>query len=193
MTTPATITAAVAPQRSTTPYLLHPNQGTEFDDNYAAPLPEWPKGVSEPAMDRALYGEGIRFVVEDPKRFLLLSVSRIDHSFWLLLSTISSLASNLGRLLSFTLYLPFMLYGLYLSFRRWRACVPPYLCVAFDTTLCLLTWAAPRYRLPSDALMMIFAGLAVVTFAQQLGVLLWAQPQKRISGSLWSPPPSLSL
>jgi hypothetical protein len=38
--------------------------------------------------------------------------------------------------------------------------------VVFDTTLHLLTWAAPRYRLPSDALMIIMAGLAVAHLVQ---------------------------
>ena len=63
-----------------------------------------------------------------------------------------------------------MLYGLYLSRNKWRVCLPLYLYVAFDTTLCLISWAAPRYRLPSDAVMMVFAGLAVVTLTERLGI-----------------------
>ena len=98
-------------------------------------------------------------------------MSRIPHYFWLLPSGESSVISNVGRLCSFTLSLPFMLAGLFLSRHRWRACLPLYLYVAFDTTLHLTSWAAPRYRLPSDAVMMIFAGLAVVTLAERLGLL----------------------
>jgi hypothetical protein len=160
----------------------HPDQGASFDGNYAAPLPEALRGLPEPAIDRALYRQGLQFIVDDPKRFLLLSMSRIGSYYWLLPSGASSLASNLGRVLSFTLYLPFMLYGLYLSRRRWRDCVPLYLYVGFDATLCLLTWAAPRYRLPSDALLMIFAGLAVVTLAERFGILKAAGQPAAVDG-----------
>ena len=161
----------------------HPEQGTSFDSTFAAPLPDDLRGLGEPAIDRALYGRGLQFIVEDPQRFLLLTVSRIDDYYWLLPSAASSVASNLGRLLSFTLYLPFMLYGLYLSRRRWRDCVPLYLYIAFDAALCLLTWAAPRYRLPSDALMMVFAGLAVVTVAERMRER-WAARRTSAAGVL---------
>lgn len=143
----------------------HPDQGVDFDGNYAAPLPDDLRGLSEPALDRALYRRGLQFIVDDPQRFVRLSISRIDNYYWLLPSPQSSLLSNLGRVFSFTIYLPFMIYGLWLARRRWRAAAPLLLYVAFDTTLCLLTWAAPRYRLPSDGLLMIFAGLAIVSLA----------------------------
>jgi hypothetical protein len=89
----------------------------------------------------------------------------------------SSLVSDLGRLFSFTFYLPFMLYGLLLSFRHWRACFPLYLYIAFDSVLHLVSWVAPRYRLPSDALMIVFAALAVVSLVDRLKVLFRALAQ----------------
>jgi hypothetical protein len=79
--------------------------------------------------------------------------------------------SNLGRLFSFTLYLPLMLWGLFLTCRRWRAFGLLYLYVGFDTLLHLTSWAAPRYRLPSDAVMMLFVGVAAVGIALRIGVL----------------------
>lgn len=139
----------------------HPNQGTDFNPTYAAPLPPDLTALAEPAVDRELYRRALGFIVSDPARFIRLSLSRIPHYFWLLPSTQSSTASNLGRILSFTLYLPLMLYGLYLSRSCWRLCMPLYLYVGFDTILHLMSWAAPRYRLPSDALLMVFAGLAL--------------------------------
>jgi len=146
----------------------HPNQGTHFDPNYAAPLPEHLRGLSEPAVDRALYREAFGFIVADPLRFIRLTLSRVPHYFWLLPSAQSPALSNLARLASFALCLPLFLYGFFLSRTRWRACLPLYLYVAFDTVLHLMSWAAPRYRLPSDALMMVFAGLAVVNVWQHL-------------------------
>ncbi len=144
----------------------HPDQGSEFNGNYVAPIPEELKGLSEPAMDRALYSRALGFIVADPQRFLLLSLSRTQDYFWLLPSEDSSTISNVSRLFSFALYLPFMLLGLWLSRGRWRACLPLYLYVAFDTALCLMSWSAPRYRLPSDAVLMPFAGLALVFLAR---------------------------
>jgi 4-amino-4-deoxy-L-arabinose transferase-like glycosyltransferase len=139
----------------------HPGQATNFNPNFAAPLPDDLRGLSEPAIDRELYRRGINFILAEPSRFAQLTLSRFEDYFWLSPSDGSTLLSNLGRVLSFTFYLPFMLIGLLLSIRDWRACVPLYLYIAFDTTLSLTTWAAPRYRLPSDALLIVFAGLAV--------------------------------
>jgi len=149
----------------------HPTQGTSFDPSHAAPLPADLQGLGEPALDRALYSRAAAFIVTEPGRFARLTLSRIPHYFWLLPSGASSTASNLGRMLSFPLYLPFFVYGLYLSRSAWRQCLPLYLYIGFDTTLHLISWAAPRYRLPSDALLMVFAGLAVRELASRFGVL----------------------
>ncbi len=146
----------------------HPNQGTNFDQTYVAPIPRNLSGLAEPALDRALYHEAVGFILADPRRFLVLSLNRTKDYFWVLPSDNSSLMSNLSRVFSFTLYLPFMLYGLFLSGRQWRTCLPMYLYVAFDAAFCLISWSAPRYRLPSDAVLMPFAGLAVANLVTAL-------------------------
>jgi len=148
----------------------HPDQGTNFNPSFVAPIPEEIKSLEEPALDRALYREAFGFIVGDPARFMLLTLNRIKDYFWILPSENSSLISNLSRLFSFTLYFPFMLYGLYLSRRQWRACLPLYLYVAFDSVLSLISWSAPRYRLPSDAVMMVFAALALGTLGERVGI-----------------------
>ncbi len=147
----------------------HPAQGTHFDPNYAPPPPDSVRGLNEAAEDRALYREALAIVVSDPQRFVLLSLNRAKDYFWLLPSDQSSLISNVSRLFSFALYLPFMLLGLALSRRQWRVCLPLYLYVLFDTMLHLASWAAPRYRLPSDSVLMVFAALAVATIIAHLG------------------------
>jgi len=146
----------------------HPAQGTDFDPNYAAPLPEALRGLNEAAEDRALYRVALQFILDDPVRFVRLSLSRVKDYFWLTPSPQSSLVSNLGRLASFTLYLPLMLLGLYLSRRQWRRALPLYLYAGFDAFVHLTSWAAPRYRLPSDAVLMVFAGVAAVALAERV-------------------------
>ncbi len=145
----------------------HPDQGTNFDPSFVALVPTRLAGFGEPALDRALYREALGFIAADPGRFVLLTLNRTKDYFWILPSENSSLISNLSRLFSFTLYFPFMLYGLYLSRTQWRTSLPLLLYVAFDTMLSLISWSAPRYRLPSDAVMMVFAGLAVATLVER--------------------------
>jgi len=146
----------------------HPNQGVDFDPNYVAPIPPALVGLPEPTVDRALYRTTVGFILNDPGRFVRLTLSRVPEHFWLLPSTQSSMSANLARLCSFTLYLPFMIAGLVLSLRQWRACLPLYLYVGFETTLHLMSWSAPRYRLPSDAIMIVFAGVAVARLAARV-------------------------
>lgn len=141
----------------------HPVHGYDFDPNAAPPIPASLVGQSEAAIDRALFREGLNEISSDPVRFLKLTWSRVSDYFWLTPTDQSSPISNLSRLLSFGLYLPLMLAGLWLSRARWRDCLPLYLYVVFDGALHLMTWAAPRYRLPSDAVLMVFVGLCLAS------------------------------
>jgi 4-amino-4-deoxy-L-arabinose transferase-like glycosyltransferase len=152
----------------------HPDQGTNFDPTYVAPIPADLRGLPEPAEDRALFQRGLGFIASDPIRFLRLTVNRLKDYYWMMPSENSSLISNIGRVASFPLYLPFMVYGLYLSRQRWTECAPLYLFVIFEALFSLVSWAAPRYRLPSDALLMVFAGFAVVSLASSFGINLRA-------------------
>jgi hypothetical protein len=70
--------------------------------------------------------------------------------------------------LSFGLYLPFMVFGLGFSFLRWRNFVPLYLFIVIHTGIHLLSWPSPRYRLSVDAVLMVFAGFALIELAKQL-------------------------
>jgi hypothetical protein len=86
--------------------------------------------------------------------------------------------SNLTRVASFGLLWPFMLLGLILAGRGavWRLRPPsPYLLllgfVLVYTAMHLLTWTLVRYRLPVDAVGLIFAGLAL----ERIGRWLWGR------------------
>jgi hypothetical protein len=142
----------------------HPMHGTTFREFDAAPLPEGWWGRPEPELDRALMRQGIQFVVDDPGRYLLLSLSRIRAFFEFWPSADTTLLNNIGRTGSFGLFLPFMLYGLVLAIRRpqWLARnLLLALFMAFYTLLHILTWAMVRYRLPVDAVLIPLAALAI--------------------------------
>jgi len=153
----------------------HPMHGTNFREFDAAPLPEGLAG-NEAQMDRELMRAGIQFVLDDPGRYLSLSLSRVRAFFEFWPTPDTTLLHNVGRTGSFGLFLPFMLYGLYLSFRRQPSAIASpnepsgrrtsdfgllYLFIAFYTLLHVLTWAMVRYRLPVDAVSLPFAALAL--------------------------------
>jgi hypothetical protein len=225
----------------------HPMHGTSFQEYEAAPLPDdlRGRGLNEAQWDRELTRRGIGFVFDQPGRYLLLSLSRVRDYFEFWPTADSSLLYNVGRLASFTLFLPFMIYGIVLAILRVAAVsrpspvlsevegsfvsrpspalselegsaahrlsrvhperrrgtssrdLPPsvhrhssiralrpfvpfvihfsttpvallLLFMAFYSLLHILTWAMTRYRLPVDAVAIIFAALAIADLGRRI-------------------------
>jgi 4-amino-4-deoxy-L-arabinose transferase-like glycosyltransferase len=161
----------------------HPIYGTRFEPilpdemgSYQGLIPEEIRGLDEAALDQELLKRGLGFVAKDPVRYLRLSLSRISAYFMFWPSRESSTLSNLGRTLSFGLFLPFMAYGMA---RAWidrgkgglnEPIVLLYLFIGVYPAIHLLSWALIRYRLPVDAVLVIFAALGLVDLAQRIGV-----------------------
>ncbi len=149
----------------------HPLHGTNFREFEAAPLPEGCWGRPEPELDRLLMRQGIQFILDDPGRYLLLSLSRgrAFFEFWPTADT--TLLHNVGRTASFGLVLPFLIYGLVLAIRdpefRDRNLLL-FLFSSFYTFLHMLTWAMVRYRLPIDAALMPLVAWAVRDLAHRV-------------------------
>ena len=153
----------------------HPMHGTRFREFEAAPLPEGSWGRSEPDLDRELMRRGIQFILDEPGRYLLLSLSRVRAFFEFWPTPDTTLLHNVGRTGSFGLLLPFLLYGLFLVVRSPRhlgRCALLLLFAAFYTVLHLLTWAMVRYRLPVDAALMPVAALGLADVLHRLRALL---------------------
>ncbi|HSJ52970.1 MAG TPA: hypothetical protein VLC52_04415 [Anaerolineae bacterium] len=143
----------------------HPMHGTSFREFDGAPLPDGVWGRSEPELDRALMEQGIQFILDDPGRYLLLSLSRFRAFFEFWPTPDTTLLHNIGRTGSFGLLFPFLLYGLVLGSRRpgfVQRNALLFLFAAFYTALHVMTWAMVRYRLPVDAAMIPLAALAFV-------------------------------
>ena len=118
-----------------------------------------------------------RVRIDDPGRYILLSISRIPPyiMFWPVAE--SGAISNISRVLGFGLLLPFMLYGLIRAFipRPPSTGVnlksPAFLLISFViiyTGIHILTWTLVRYRLPVDAVLMVFSGLAIYDITERL-------------------------
>jgi hypothetical protein len=157
----------------------HPLHGTSFQAFTAAPLPAdidpYPK--NEAQWDNALMRRGIEFIIEDPGRYILLSISRAADYFMFWPSSETSLINNIGRVLSFGLFLPVMIYGLVLSRHKWRRFELVYIFILFYSLLHLMTWSMVRYRLPVDALLLIFAALGILDLTNRVPALrIWEWP-----------------
>lgn len=153
----------------------HPFHGVDFQAFTAAPLPEEipPHSLNEAQWDKELMQRGLGFILAEPGRYLLLSASRVlDYfEFW---PTDTTLLHNVGRLVSFTLFLPFFVAGLWSAVRHtwhdsqswgefWsRPAAMVMLFILFYSLLHIFTWAMSRYRLPVDAVAIPFASLAIL-------------------------------
>jgi hypothetical protein len=162
----------------------HPRYGTEFTPIlptavYYAMVPEALKAqqLNEAEMDSALLKLGLEFVVADPGRYVQLSLSRIAPYFMFWPSADSSPVSNVSRVASFGLFLPFILYGLVLSvgkkYESWMARFTSpftlfYLFILVYAGMHILTWTLIRYRVPIDAIFILFAGWSFLDLSERI-------------------------
>jgi hypothetical protein len=158
----------------------NPMHGVNFQAFEGAPIPPELIGLNEAQFDQELMRRGIGFVLAEPGRYLQLSFSRAVAyiEFWPTPDT--TMINNLGRVGSFGMFMPFMLYGLFLALRYALsrparasfATSPLMLCLLFSlaySVLHIFTWAMPRYRLPVDAVMLSFAALGLYQIVRWLG------------------------
>jgi len=186
----------------------HPIYGTRFEAvlspehgvTYQELIPPELRDLDEAALDRALLLLGLQFILDDPVRYFKLCLSRIPVYFLFWPTADSTTLSNLSRVLSFGLCLPFMALGVVLAVHRLvsRASSPELLarqagrgssphqsdfcdefvsllllfCLTY-TLIHLASWANVRYRLPVDAVLIMFAAYAL----RQLW--LWCQAARQ--------------
>jgi 4-amino-4-deoxy-L-arabinose transferase-like glycosyltransferase len=143
-----------------------PSDGPSYQDL----IPEDLRHLNEADLDRALLKLSLAEITSDPARYAILSLTRIQEyvKFWP--SSDSRPISNISRIFSFGLMLPFMIYGLVLGFRRSLSseALILYLFMVTYAGIHLLTWTLIRYRLPIDAVLLVFAGLALVDLQNRL-------------------------
>lgn len=155
----------------------HPVHGTKFisilpSETYVELIPQELHSLSEAALEDELMARSIEFITDDPGRYILLSLSRIPSYFMFWPSENSSTISNISRVLSFGVALPFILIGLWKAIKRWdwdlsSPLVLVILFIGVYTGIHLLSWALVRYRLPIDSLFLMFSGLALAEIFQR--------------------------
>ena len=175
----------------------HPMFGTDFPNvlpegvTWVSLIPHELVGMDEASLEKELMRRSLLSIFEDPRRYLLLSLSRFEDQFRFWPTPESPLISDISRVGSFGLFLPFMCYGAWLAIFRsghlrlnaesgvgglssrisaWLM-APPALWLGFFslyTVMHLASWSAVRYRLPTDVVMVIFAGLGIVDVYNRL-------------------------
>ena len=179
----------------------HPIYGTQFHPilppelgTYQGLIPAelWELGEAE--LENELLGRGLGYIAAEPGRYLRLSMSRIAPYFKFWPSAESSLISNISRTLSFGLALPFMLVGLGLTLgqaTRRHLAAPTTLLLLFAVLYSLIhifTWSLIRYRLPVDAVLLIFAAFAVQQLVVRWGISAEVDPAQINKSALSSLP-----
>lgn len=148
---------------------------TEDMPSYYDLLPQDALWMDEAALDRELLRRGIEIVAADPGRYLNLSIDRIPSYFMFWPKASSSPLSNLTRVFSYGLALPFILAGIVLwagDLRKRRLKLDGGLLLLIFglvySAIHLLSWAGIRYRLPVDAVSMIFAARGLYSLGQAI-------------------------
>ena len=159
----------------------HPIHGASFisllgpeQPSYHDLIPPELLSLDEASLEKALMARGLGFVIADPGRYVLLSLSRIKDHFIFWPKPDSGTLSNISRVGSFGAFLPFMIYGLILALSgAWRerrrlpsdergaALVLLYLFILVYSGIHILTWTGIRYRLPVDTVLVIFAAVGL--------------------------------
>ena len=177
----------------------HPVFGNNFSNelvqevSWGSLIPQEFLGMDEARLEKELMHRAVQSIVDDPGRYLLLSLSRFEAQFRFWPSPDSSVISNISRVGSFGLFLPFMCYGFWLmTFRPEKYILyetsftgnkfskmitwlktPVALWLGFFciyTLIHLASWAAIRYRLATDSVMIIFAAVGIVDLYDRLMV-----------------------
>jgi len=154
----------------------HPVHGYKFVPLFTSDMPSYQELIpdellhlDEAAMDSALMKKGFGFIFDNPVRYLVLTISRIPEHFifWPLPS--SHPISNLTRVGSLGIALPFGLFGMgmWISDRVKKrytdstSGVLLFLYYIVHNGIYLASWAGIRYRLPTDSILIMFAAFGL--------------------------------
>jgi 4-amino-4-deoxy-L-arabinose transferase-like glycosyltransferase len=142
----------------------------EFDEIVGRPsLP----GMSEPDRDRYLLKTALRFIEDDPWRFIRLSTKKL---FYLWSPFPGRLTREAYGTIKVLYLLPFELLaaaGIVMTRRHWRRLLPLYSPLLCFSLVHLVILGGPRFRLPLDPILTVFASVPIaLVFDRSLGKTL---------------------
>jgi 4-amino-4-deoxy-L-arabinose transferase-like glycosyltransferase len=147
----------------------HPDSQGNFHPFRTYPIPtEVLESGNDAEITNQLFRMGVDNIVNDPNLFLKLTITRLREYFKFWPTSDSTLYANLLRVISFGIMWPFALAGLILSRHKWRSLFPIYLFMLIHTGVYAISWTMIRYRIPLDALLIIFAAYGLLWAAQPL-------------------------
>jgi hypothetical protein len=156
----------------------HPSLGVKpisLSEENAPPyqqlIPEELRSLDEAALDQALLKIGFGYILSDPKRYLQLSLARIPEHFIFWPLPNSPLLSNLTRVGSLGVALPFSFLGLISwaihfyrrSFLFPQASILLLIFLLIYTNIHVFSWAGIRYRLPVDPFLIMFSAYGLLS------------------------------
>jgi 4-amino-4-deoxy-L-arabinose transferase-like glycosyltransferase len=145
----------------------HPDHDWDFHPYEVFPIPdEVLASRNDAEITSALLKLGIENVIDQPLHFLALTVTRLRELFTFWPTSDSTLLANSMRVLSFGIVLPFAIFGLWRSASEWRRLLPIYAFMLLHVGIYSVTWTMIRYRIPMDALLIIFGAVGLMTLLE---------------------------
>lgn len=116
-----------------------------------------------------LYGYlGLVWIRENPGRFLVLCLEKLNNAFGLFPRAVTfegSRTTETVHLFSYGLIAPLALVGIITTRRHWLICVPLFLALLSYVCMVLLFYGTPRYTAIVMPVLIVFASSALWTFA----------------------------
>lgn len=136
----------------------HPDHHGNFHPFRVFPIPDEVLALDNDVLiTNRLLEMALDNIVHDPANFVMLTLTRLRELFVFWPTADSTLQSNLLRLFSFGLIVPFTLYGLFVNLRRFGELAPIYLFGVIHVGIYAVTWTMVRYRVPLDPFFILFA------------------------------------
>jgi hypothetical protein len=126
--------------------------------------------MPEVRADETLFRAAIKYIMENPRRFLELLAIKAYYFWWF--DPTNPLTNTLIYRLPWMIVLPLGVVGMFLSRRMWRDVSIFYLLIIAFTLPYIVTVVEARFRMPIEPFMILFAAYAVVRSCRLLGLSL---------------------
>lgn len=116
---------------------------------------------SEAEQSSFLFKETLKSIRNNPQRVLKLELLKIAY-FW---SPFDWEIIGYGVYnFMYVFILPFFIFGIFITFRRFKELLPIYLPVLYAFAIALITYGSPRFRLPIEPYIIIIASCGIANF-----------------------------